>query len=140
MNFDEFFEHWKKPRGFYDTMDFQNARINEDGTVSLSVRVTNDLTNFYGNAQGGAVFSLADTAVGMMLVAQGRGGMTLNGSISYFKPSPPDAVMTATVYPRKVGRGTGTFLVEVHDDQGNHVADCSFTMYYLGDITFREKE
>ncbi|MCD8019103.1 MAG: PaaI family thioesterase [Clostridiales bacterium] len=136
MDFEEFFQHWKRPRGFYDTMNFQDARINEDGTIALSVRVTEDLTNYYGNAQGGVIFALADTAAGMMLVAQGRAGMTLNGSISYFKPSSLGAVMTATVFPRKVGKGTGTFLVEIRDDLGIHVADCTFTMYYLGDLKF----
>ncbi len=136
MNFEDFFRHWKHPRGFYDAMDFQDAYINEDGTVSLSVRVTDNLVNYYGNAQGGVIFALADTAAGMMLVAQNRSGMTLNGSISYFKPSPLNAVMTATVFPRKVGKGTGVFLVEVRDDRENHVADCMFSMYYLGDLSF----
>ncbi|MCD8148793.1 MAG: hypothetical protein LUE92_04350, partial [Clostridiales bacterium] len=51
----------------------------------------------------------------------------------------PDAMATATVYPQKVGRRTGKFLIEALVIAGKHEADSSFTKYFLGGIKFREK-
>ena len=35
-------------------------------------------------------------------------------------------------YERKRGRKVSVYMVEVHDDEGKHIADATFTMFYTG--------
>ena len=40
--------------------------------------------------------------------------------------------LTAVAYERKRGRKVSVYMVEVHDDEGKHIADATFTMFYTG--------
>ena len=58
--------------------------------------------------------------------------ITLDSSINYYRPGRAGHRLTAVAYERKRGRKTSVFMVEVHDDEGKHIADATFTMFYTG--------
>ena len=62
------------------------------------------------------------------------GGATVevDSSINYYRPGRAGHRLTAVAYERKRGRKTSVFMVEVHDDEGKHIADATFTMFYTG--------
>ncbi len=64
--------------------------------------------------------------------SQGTVAVTLDSSINYYRPGRAGHRLTAVAYERKRGRKTSVFMVEVHDDEGKHIADATFTMFYTG--------
>lgn len=91
--------------------------------------------NVLGNAHGGAIYALCDTAAGTAAASYGRVGVTLNASIQYLRPGKGGQSLFAKTREIKVGRTTAVYGVTVTDGEGTEVADATFTMFYVGENT-----
>ena len=88
--------------------------------------------NPLGMAHGGTIFTLCDIAAGSAAASQGTVAVTLDSTIHYYRPGRCGKKLTAVAYERKRGRKVSVYMVEVHDDEGKHIADATFTMFYTG--------
>ena len=55
-----------------------------------------------------------------------------DSTIHYYRPGRCGKKLTAVAYERKRGRKVSVYMIEVHDDEGKHIADATFTMFYTG--------
>ena len=88
--------------------------------------------NPLGMAHGGTIFTLCDIAAGSAAASQGTVAVTLDSTIHYYRQGRCGKKLTAVAYERKRGRKVSVYMVEVHDDEGKHIADATFTMFYTG--------
>ena len=103
-----------------------------DGTSVVEVKLAPESLNPLGMAHGGLIFTLCDVATGVAARTGGRITVTLDSNIHYYRPGRAGHKLTAVAYERKRGRKTSVYMVEVHDDEGVHIADAVFTMFYTG--------
>ena len=62
----------------------------------------------------------------------GHGGRHARQHHPLLPSGPLRQKLTAVAYERKRGRKVSVYMVEVHDDEGKHIADATFTMFYTG--------
>ena len=84
------------------------------------------------DTHGGTIFTLCDIAAGSAAASQGTVAVTLDSTIHYYRPGRCGKKLTAVAYERKRGRKVSVYMIEVHDDEGKHIADATFTMFYTG--------
>lgn len=93
-----------------------------DGEASVSLTVTDAMTNGLGTCHGGIVFSLADTAMGHASNAGDERSLATTASIEWVKAARQGDRLTATSR-RVAARGRNTVHdVEVVNDSGETVA------------------
>ncbi len=130
MTFEELDALHHETGGLYRLLGMQSARLDEQGRVAVSMAITKNLLNPHGIAHGGAIFALCDSAAGAHAALHNRLPVTLEGSIHFYRPALPDTLLTATAFERKKGKTVSVIMVEVRDDQGRHIADTTFSMFY----------
>jgi acyl-CoA thioesterase len=122
--FKESLLNWMKTNNpFWSLLGMEIIGIKK-GWAKIRLPFTKKLTNGIGVAHGGAIFSPADSAVGMALIgltARDESISTLEMKINYLKPlSGGEIIAEAKI----VHRGTMTAIgdVEVRDGDGNLIA------------------
>ena len=118
--------------GLNKLMNMHVITLDKDGGATVEFELTDELLNPLGMAHGGTIFTLCDIAAGSAAASQGTVAVTLDSNINYYRPGRAGHRLTAVAYERKRGRKTSVFMVEVHDDEGKHIADATFTMFYTG--------
>lgn len=93
-----------------------------------SMRITEKHLNAAGAVQGGAIFTLADTAFGMAANTLGNLTVAINNNISYLK-STRGSVLTATAKVVSTTKRICTYEIEVKDDLGDLIAKMTGTGY-----------
>ncbi len=107
-----------------------------DADINYAVcrmRITDNHLNAGGAVQGGAIFTLADTAFAMAVNNQGKFTVAINNNISYLK-STRGSALTATARLVSASKKICTCEVEVKDDLGELIAKMTGTGY-IKDIT-----
>jgi acyl-CoA thioesterase len=122
--FKESLLNWMKTNNpFWSLLGMEIIGIKK-GWAKIRLPFTKKLTNGIGVAHGGAIFSPADSAVGMALIGlteRDESISTLEMKINYLKPlSGGEIIAEAKI----VHRGTMTAIgdVEVRDGDGNLIA------------------
>jgi len=122
--FKESLLNWMKTKNpFWSLLGMELIEIKK-GWAKIRLPFTEKLTNGIGVAHGGAIFSPADSAVGMALVGllnKDENISTLEMKINYLKPfNGGEMIAEAKI----VHRGTMTAIgdVEVKDGNGNLIA------------------
>lgn len=92
------------------------------------MRIKENHLNAAGAVQGGAIFTLADTAFGMAANAQGKLTVSLNNSISYLKRTRGTA-LTATAKLVSSTKRICSYEIDVMDDLGELIAKMTGTGY-----------
>ena len=103
----------------------------ENGKIVLTVEITDKHLNAHGMAHGGVLFSICDQAVAAYDIAIGRDGVGMDGSMHYYRPAKKGDVLKAVVTNRKMGKKTACHLVELINQDGKLIGDCTFTSMYL---------
>ena len=103
----------------------------ENGKIVLTVEITDKHLNAHGMAHGGVLFSICDQAVAAYDIAIGRDGVGMDGSMHYYRPAKKGDVLKAIVTNRKMGKKTACHLVELINQDGKLIGDCTFTSMYL---------
>jgi uncharacterized protein (TIGR00369 family) len=100
----------------------------EPGHARLSIEITEESLNLYGNAHGGFLFSLCDIAAGMSTYAYEVANVTQCAGINFVK-----GVNSGTVYVEATavhkGRNTAVTRVDITNEKGELLVTGNFTMF-----------
>ena len=113
----------------------ENTRLLEvsPGHARLSMEITEEALNLYGNVHGGFLFSLCDMAAGMSTYAFETTNVTECSSINFLR-----GVNTGTIYIESnaihKGRKTVVNQVTVTNDAGKLVVSANFTMFLIAPV------
>jgi acyl-CoA thioesterase len=114
------------------TLGFQVESI-AAGEAVVSLSCSTRLHNVFGYTHGGAIFSIADTAVGLAHLAsigQDQTATTVECSISYMRPV-RSGTLRATARTVKQGRTLSFYECDIADESGRLMARVSATMMTL---------
>lgn len=92
------------------------------GYARVTFTVEDKHLNSLNITQGGAVFTLADTAFALASNSHGKTAVALNMSINFVKATTTGAVLTAIAQEDKITRSTGLYRIEVRDQSGELVS------------------
>lgn len=84
--------------------------------------------NIFGTAHGGAIFTLADMAMGAAAIGSGFVCVTLTGNISYIKPGSVGPIVAEARLLSDSSR-VAHFDVDISDANGEQIAKAVFTGY-----------
>lgn len=130
LSLEEFFNVPTEDLNAMGLMSFDEIVINDDNSLSVVLKTQKRHMNYHGTIQGGMQFMICDTAIGAYLIHIGRLGVGMEASIHYFRPAKEGDTLIATVYDRKVGRRTGSFLVELRNQDDKHIADVYYSVMF----------
>lgn len=94
----------------------------EPGWARMRLLVRPDMLNGHGQAHGGIVFALADTAFAVACNSGGERTVAAGAGIDFLRAVPPGALLVATAESRHQGGRTGVYDVTVTDGDGRVVA------------------
>jgi acyl-CoA thioesterase len=100
-----------------------------EGRCVLRMPVREEMTNGFGTAHGGIVFSLADTALAFCTNAGGEISVALDCTISYPAAVRPGDILTATGIQQDTTRKVGFAAVTVTNQDGVTVGHFRGTVY-----------
>ncbi|MBR1660232.1 MAG: PaaI family thioesterase [Oscillospiraceae bacterium] len=100
------------------------------GAARAEVRLEERHKNANGVAQGGLIFTLADTAFALLCNAEGRRAVGLSNTIQFLRPGTGER-LTATASMVGSTRSTCCADVIVTDDRDRVVAKMQCTGYYI---------
>lgn len=100
-----------------------------EGYCRLQMTVRQEMTNGFGTAHGGIVFSFADTALAFCTNASGEISVALDCTISYPAAVKPGDVLTAVGEQETTSRKVGFARVTVTNQDGVTVGHFRGTVY-----------
>ena len=102
----------------------------EPDCVVLTVTLCPELTNPYGMAHGGLLFTMSDCCAGLTARTNGKKCVTLDAEMHYLH-NVSSGVLTAK--SRVIRRGSTICLLEVviTDESGKSLTEGIFTMFYV---------
>ncbi len=103
------------------------------GHATVQMTVGPQHLNFNGGCHGGAIFSLADTALGMACNSHGEVAVLIDGNISISVGVALGTVLLARAEEVSLTRKLGVYRVVItRADNAKHIADLSATVYRTG--------
>lgn len=111
---------------------FLGIEQHADGTAEMKLGAQNE--NTYGVAQGGAIYTLADVAIGFSILktlGEGEKVFTLELKVNFIEKGQGGRLLAAPVILRR-GRSTVAVECTVTDDHGTLVAKALGTFYISG--------
>ncbi|HHX95455.1 MAG TPA: PaaI family thioesterase [Clostridia bacterium] len=103
-----------------------------EGKAVVQMRVKEEHLNLLGTTHGGAIFTLADTVMGLAANSRKeRVSVTLNVHINYLRTTKAGEILTAVATEENLTRKTGVYSVRISDSTGALVALASGTCYVL---------
>jgi acyl-CoA thioesterase len=94
----------------------------EPGVAKVTMTVGADSVNAHGNCHGGAIFTLADTAFFYLCNSHERHAVAAGCDINFIRPGMLGDVLTATCMEQHVGKRSGLYHVDVHNQHGKLIA------------------
>ncbi|GAB4264196.1 MAG: hydroxyphenylacetyl-CoA thioesterase PaaI [Deferrisomatales bacterium] len=104
------------------------------GCCRVEMTVGEDMTNLFGMAHGGAVFSLLDEAFQVACNSHGVSAFALNLSVTYVSASYPGERLQAEAREVALTRRTATYDIRVTRDNGELVAQAQALAYRKGGL------
>ena len=104
----------------------------ECGSVVLTMKIVEALTNPYGLAHGGALMTLLDTCIGISCLSVGKNVVTLNMTTNFIKGAALGETVTATCQLIHKGKTTMVGESVLVDSQGKLLAKASATFFVIG--------
>lgn len=113
----------------------ENAELLEisPGHSKLSIEVTPEAHNLYGNVHGGFLFSLCDIAAGMSTYAYEISNVTQSSSIQFIKGISSGKIYVESNSVHK-GKKTVVSQVNITDESGNLIVTALFTMFLFSPV------
>ena len=105
-----------------------------EGKAVIQMQVREEHLNLLGTTHGGAIFTLADTVMGLAANSRtGRVSVTLNMQINYLHTSKAGAILTAVSVEENLTRKTGVYSVRITDNSDELIAIARGTCYVLSE-------
>ncbi len=101
----------------------------QPGSCIIEMDVRADMLNGFGIGHGGIAFSLADSALAFAANTHGRVSLALNNNMTYSAPVREGDTLTATCREIATSRKTGTYDVEITDQDARTVGLFRGTVY-----------
>lgn len=105
----------------------------EGDKLTLSMLITEDLSNVHGIAHGGAISGLLDTVMGLSCIIRGKNVVTMNLNLNFIKGPKTGTVVYATADISHIGRTSIITEAQCFDDKGVLYAKANGTFYVLRD-------
>ncbi len=106
----------------------------QEGKITLSAKIKDLHSNFYGSVHGGTLASISDVAMGIACVTLGKRVVTIDMSVSYIKNAPTGSTLTAVGEVISNGRTIMRAVGEIyHGDQFLVRSQASY--FVTGDFT-----
>jgi len=102
------------------------------GTATVRMRVRPEHHNFWNSCHGGALFSLADTALGLASNSHGTVAALIDSHMTFSIAVKAGALLTARAEEVSRTRKLGVYRVEIRRDDGVLVAGLTGTLYRTG--------
>lgn len=106
----------------------------EEGDVLLEMAVKRDHTNFYEMSHGGALMSLADTAMGAACLSYNKKVVTLSFNMSFIKGVPLGEKLIATGHVVHNGSRTMMCECELKNEDGKLFCKASGSFFVIGKL------
>lgn len=94
----------------------------DQGSATVSMTVTRDMLNGFETCHGGMIFSLADSAFAFACNSENQVAVAAGCSIEYVRPGRAGDTLTAAAQARSQGKVTGTYDIEITNQDGKLVA------------------
>lgn len=105
----------------------------DKGIAEITITIQEKHLNPAGNAHGGMLFSLFDTAMGMAVRTLGRYNITsLDMDMNFIAPARPGNTLTVTGRVVHLGRSTVVSEGEAYNQDGKLIAICKETFFNFG--------
>lgn len=102
------------------------------GRAAIRMHIRDQHLNFMGACHGGAIFSLADTALGLASNYLGIMSVAINAHITFSAPGKKGDVLTATAVELARSKRLATYRIDVARADGETVALFTGTVYITG--------
>lgn len=102
------------------TMGVEIESASFEKTV-CTMTVGDNFRNAIGGVHGGTIYSLADYTFAIASNLGGKRTVTLDASVTYFRPAKDDKLVAAAVLVSST-KHTCNYNISVHDGQGRHIA------------------
>jgi len=119
---------------YINLLDMQITKL-EDGQAQLSMPITTGKhTNLYNIAHGGALASLADTAMGIACATTGKKVVTLEMNMNFIKGAVPQ--MEIKAIGKIIHKGKSTMIAEgeIRDGDNTLLVKSRGTFFVIGDF------
>jgi acyl-CoA thioesterase len=111
-----------------------------EGYALCEMEYTENMDNIYGNAHGGALFSLIDEAFEISSNSHENIAVALNMNVTYMRPPRKNTVLTAESKEINRTRRTASYYITVKD-KDNLIAVCQALVYVKDEpIPFIKKQ
>ncbi|MCR4633547.1 MAG: PaaI family thioesterase [Erysipelotrichaceae bacterium] len=122
MTFDELFAK---------RMSFASSRLIsiEKGKVLFEAEVEESDTNLYGIAHGGYLYTLCDTAAGILAYTLGSFAVTQQADIRFIAPAKEKEKLIVEAAALHDGRSSKVAEVKISDEKGKLFCKASFTLF-----------
>lgn len=101
----------------------------EQGHCILRMKIRKEMLNGFGSAHGGIMFSFADSALAFASNAYGRLSVALDCSISFPVAVKENDVLCCEAKELSLTNKTGTYLIEIKNQENKNVAFFKGTVY-----------
>lgn len=103
-----------------------------EGKAKIRLKVREEHLNLLGATHGGAVFTLADTVMGLAANSYpDRHSVTLNMNINYLRTTTAGDILTAVAKEENLTRKTGVYSAHITNSDNKPVALATGTYYVL---------
>ena len=99
-----------------------------EGYALCEMEYTEKMDNIYGNAHGGALFSLIDEAFEISSNSHENVAVALNMNVTYMKPPKKNTILTAESTEINRTRRTASYYITVRDND-SLIAVCQALVY-----------
>lgn len=103
------------------------------GIVILSLKARKELSNFYRIAHGGALMSLADTAMGATCLSANKKVVTQTMTCQFIKAVPEDTQLFAAGHIIHNGRKTMVCETKINDSEGTLYCQATGNFFVIGE-------
>lgn len=100
-------------------------------TARVTKTIGEEDLNPLGRAHGGVYFTMADSAAGSAMVAQGYAAVTMNATYNFFRSAEAGDTVTAEAVEVKSGKTVCVYDVRVTDQNGTLLGTGTFTFFRL---------
>ncbi|RLB15117.1 MAG: thioesterase [Deltaproteobacteria bacterium] len=104
----------------------------QTGYSKVEMTLTPDMSNIFGMAHGGAIFSLLDVAFETACNSHGTTAVALNVMVTYMAAPVPGSTLTAEARELSCTRKTASYDIKAHDHEGRLIASCQALAYRKG--------
>ncbi|WP_406677745.1 hydroxyphenylacetyl-CoA thioesterase PaaI [Moorella sp. ACPs] len=105
------------------------------GYARVAMTLTENMVNFHGIGHGGAIFTLADTALGLASNSHGDPAVAISVTINYLSPARAGTRLVAEAREEHLTRRTGVYRITVNSSKGEAIAVVHGTVYRKDKIT-----